>query len=118
MSDSLIGIVIAQSILGLILVLGGVLSLGGWLPLNGIVGIRTASTMKSKAAWKAGHRAASPYLFAGGLCAFAGDVFAFVAPETNELVLGLVPTAAVVLTLVAAALVASRSAMRIPFEES
>lgn len=118
MSESLVGIVVVLFILGLILMVGGVLSIGGWLPLNQIVGIRMASTMRSEAAWKAGHRAAGPYLICSALCAFGGAVVAMMLPKANELALGLIPTAAVTLTLVAAAIVASRTAMRVPFEES
>ncbi len=39
----------------------------GALALNPIVGIRTNATKRSDAAWKAGHSAALPFVFWGGL---------------------------------------------------
>lgn len=84
--------------------------------MNPIIGIRIPSTMMSDAAWKAAHKSAGPYLILGGLCAFAGVVLIFTAPSLGVLALTLIPAAGVVVSVVIAAVVASRRAMRVPFE--
>ncbi|MFJ4209775.1 SdpI family protein [Paenarthrobacter sp. NPDC089675] len=118
MSGEVIGIVVALSLLGLTLMTGGILALIGRLPYNPVVGIRMASTMRSKAAWKAGHRSAGPYLLISGLSALAGAAAAVVMPKADPLALGLIPAAAVVVMLVIAAVVASRSALLVPYAET
>jgi len=117
-SDIVFGLVTILGILGLILLAGGVASTMGRLPMNPLVGIRIPSTMFSDAAWKAAHRAAGPYLILGGLCSFVGVVLVFMAPSLGVLALTLIPAAGVVVSVIISAVIAARSAMRVPFEDS
>ncbi|PSS45198.1 hypothetical protein C6401_03585 [Arthrobacter woluwensis] len=104
------------SVLGAIFIICGILALAARLPMNPFVGIRIPSTMMSDAAWKAGHRAAGPYLIVGGLCAFAGGALAIAAPSIGTLALTLIPTAAVLVFLTIAVILASRAATRASIE--
>jgi uncharacterized membrane protein len=114
--DNFFAQVAIWGILGLIFVVGGVASIGGRLPMNPIIGIRIPSTMTSDAAWKAAHKSAGPYLILGGLCAFAGVVLVFTNPSLGVLALTLIPAAGVLVSVIIAAIVASRSAMRVRLE--
>ncbi|GAA3342511.1 hypothetical protein GCM10017714_31220 [Curtobacterium pusillum] len=57
---------------GVIVSLVGELAARGMLRRNGGAGIRIASVMKTEATWKAGHRAARPWLH-GTALAFGGS---------------------------------------------
>lgn len=80
----------------------------GKLPRNGVVGIRTASTMQSDAAWEAGHRAAAPavrYLalaqMLGGVLTLALGWFAQ-SPLTIPLGIGILLLTGIALVVVTA----------------
>jgi uncharacterized membrane protein len=89
----------------------------GDIPVNGLLGIRTAATKRSEAAWRAGHTAALPVLHLTAVAAVVGAAVTFVV----ALVLGadsngittlvlLLAYAVVVLLLLRAAQVANAAA--------
>jgi len=55
------------ALLGLVIFLIGAFGASGRLRFGHWAGLRLPSTLKSEAAWTAGHRAASPWLIVGGL---------------------------------------------------
>jgi uncharacterized protein YjeT (DUF2065 family) len=106
---------------GLILIAAGALFLwlarlsrAGRLPRNGLVGIRIPSTLASDEAWQAGHLAAAPLTRAiGGVWLGAGVVLLFVAAESPAAsILTGGSTAAVLVLVLLAALVADRATRR------
>ncbi|MEW1934187.1 SdpI family protein [Rhodococcus sp. NPDC079359] len=66
---------------------------------NSLIGIKTRATKSSKEAWVAGHRAAYPYMMAGGTQCLASAVLI-----AGLLVLGSVPATAMLTLSVALAL--------------
>jgi len=115
-SSETVALVTILTVLGAIFVVCGILALAGHLPMNPFVGIRIPSTMMSDATWKAGHHAAGPYLIVGGFCAFAGSALALAVPSIGALALTLIPTAAVLVCLTIAVILASRAATRASIE--
>ena len=59
------------ALLGLVMVLIGAFGARGRLRYGHWAGLRLPSTLKSETAWRAGHRAASPWLIVGGLAGIA-----------------------------------------------
>lgn len=112
MSDDRVGFLISLSVLGLALLAGGILAAGSWLPMNPIVGIRLRSTMASDQAWKAGHKAAGPYLIVGGVIGLAAVTVSLINPMYDVLFLVLTSCGAAVVLLVAGAFAASKAAIR------
>ncbi|WP_088286229.1 SdpI family protein [Kineosporia sp. A_224] len=88
------------------------------LPHNGVVGIRIPATYRSQAAWRAGHRAALPWLRAASAVAAAALVAAVLVASAGSpgagLVVALTGYGLVVAVLLAATLVAARAAPHAP----
>lgn len=72
---------------GLLVGAAGILGRLGRLPRNRLVGVRTASTMRSDEAFVAGNRAAGPATALGGLAAVAGGVLALFLPNPDAFLL-------------------------------
>lgn len=112
MSDDRVGFLISLSVLGLALLAGGILAVGSWLPMNPIVGIRLKSTMTSDLAWKAGHKAAGPYLIVGGALGLEAVTLCLINPLEDVRFLTLTGCGAAVVLLILGAFAASEAAIR------
>lgn len=60
MTGGLVALVVADLLAAVVLVWTTTAAAAGRIRVNALVGIRTASTMASERAWRAGHRAALP----------------------------------------------------------
>jgi uncharacterized membrane protein len=104
---SALGLVLA----GTVMVAIGRLADAGRLPRNPIAGIRIPSTMRSDAAWKAGHRAGARALTAAGLGPLAAALVAATGPSpTARTVVKRIDTGWVLAWLALATAKASRAA--------
>ncbi|MFK0008508.1 SdpI family protein [Paenarthrobacter sp. NPDC090520] len=111
MSGDQIGIVVGLSVLGAVLLVGGILSLFGRLPMNPTAGIRIPSTLTSEGAWKAGHKAAAPWLILGGMGAGTGAVVGPLLPSAELGVLAFACAVVAVAFLIVGCLAASKAAV-------
>ncbi|MDP5227505.1 MULTISPECIES: SdpI family protein [Arthrobacter] len=105
------GVILAVAAVGIIV--SGVLALRGRLPLNFMVGIRLPATMKSEAAWNAGHKAAAPLLILGGVSVGAGAVLTFLGGGQDPSVTVLPFVGGLLLCVILAAVVAVRAAHKV-----
>jgi hypothetical protein len=93
---------------------------GGDLPVNGLLGIRTAATKRSEAAWRAGHAAALPALHVTAVAALVGAavtlVVALLGPDADGVttVVLLLAYAIVVVLLLWSTRAATAAARRAP----
>ena len=74
-------------VVGLLVGATGVLGRLGRLPRNRLLGVRTASTMRSDEAFLAGNRVVGPATALGGLAAVTGGVLALFLPHPETFVL-------------------------------
>ena len=103
---------------------GTVIAVLGWLgshgrlPRNHWAGIRLPSTMASDTAWAEAHRAGGPILLGGGtLVATMGlMLIAFQPPDASVRIVSLFMAGGLLVAVVAAGVVGSRAARRVPSE--
>ena len=95
---------------GVIVSLVGELAARGVLRRNGGAGIRIASVMKTEATWKAGHRAARPWLHGTALAFGGAGILTMAAPPSIAEPGLLVGMASGLSLLIGGAVVAHRAA--------
>jgi uncharacterized membrane protein len=71
-------VVFAPLAFGVLLLVTGALGAAGRLPKNDWVGLRLHEVMRDEASWRVGHRAASPWLVAGGIIDTVGGAALYV----------------------------------------
>lgn len=76
----MIGATVVLVVAGLLLIWVARQSWHGRLKRNAIAGVRTATTMRSDAAWAVANKVAAPFTAAGGVALVAGGVLAAALP--------------------------------------
>lgn len=105
----MIGVILFPALLLLVAVLTQ-LAAAGVLGKNRVVGIRIGSTLRSPAAWVAGHRAAAPWAWAGFAVSAAVGIGALMTTGATAAVLGAVVVGVFGATIVLTIISASRGA--------
>ncbi|WP_378147677.1 SdpI family protein [Cnuibacter sp. UC19_7] len=103
------GVVLFPLLLLLVAVLTQ-LAAAGVLGKNRVVGIRIGSTLRSPAAWTAGHRAAAPWTWAGFALGAVAALGALLSTGSTAAVLAAIVVAMFVATIVMSLVSASRGA--------
>lgn len=81
----MIATAVVPGMAGVVLVVVARMMAARKLKPNPLVGIRTARTMRSEAAWYTTHAAAAPWVLVGGVLLVAGAVLAgFVVPRAGD----------------------------------
>ncbi|AQZ66965.1 unnamed protein product [[Actinomadura] parvosata subsp. kistnae] len=75
---------IVLALAALILIVLGWLGRAERLPRNGLAGVRTPSTMRSDAAWRAANKAAGIPIMAAGVVALAGAAATWLMPPGED----------------------------------
>lgn len=70
----------------------GVAGRSGSLKPNGLLGLRTAKTMSSEAAWMTAHKVAAPLLILGGAGSLLGAVMALISSESSAALIAMAAT--------------------------
>lgn len=84
------------------------------LPRNFWIGIRTAATLRSDDAWRAGHAAAAVPLSVGGIGLIVAAAAAVFAGEEHAVVAAMAGCAWVVVWLIIGSVAAGKAASRVP----
>jgi len=83
------------------------------LPMNFWIGIRTATTLRSEEAWRAGHAAAAVPISVGGIGLIVAAAAAVFAGEEDAVYVAMAGCAWIVVWLIIGSFAAGRAASRI-----
>jgi len=84
------------------------------LPMNFWIGIRTATTLRSDAAWRAGHAAAAVPISVGGIGLIVAATAAVFAGEEYAVYAAMAGCAWIVVWLIRGSVAAGKAASRVP----
>jgi uncharacterized membrane protein len=95
---------------GVLIAAAGVLGRWEKLPRNGLVGVRTAATMRSDRAFRVANRAAGPAIMLAGVTAMIGGAAAVALPSQDAIACILAGALAAAVLAVIGAVIGARAA--------